>query len=85
MTPTEALEEMLSTLFDRGMYGGMEPDDILAALPHDAHLFTVDSLASAIFATDDPNFRFATRGNCERFATAILQAAKEKEAERENE
>jgi len=50
---------------------------ILAALPPDAHLFTVESLATAIFATDDPNFRFATRGNCERFAAAIIQAAKE--------
>ena len=38
--------------------------------------FTVDSLTAAVFAADDPNFRFATRGNCERFATAIIHAAK---------
>jgi len=50
---------------------------ILAALPPDAHLFTVDSLAAAVFAADDPHFRFATRGNCERFADAIIKAAKE--------
>jgi len=48
MTSTEALEEMLSTLFDRGMYGGMEPDDILAALPDDTAIVTVDSLAAAL-------------------------------------
>jgi len=43
----------------------------------DAHLFTVDSLAAAVFAADDPHFRFATRGNCERFAAAIIEAVKE--------
>jgi len=40
-------------------------------------VFTVESLTAAVFAADDPNFRFATRGNCERFAAAIIQAAKE--------
>ena len=44
---------------------------------HEGVTFTVDSLAAAVFAADDPNFRFATRGNCERFATAIIKAAKE--------
>jgi len=44
-------------------------------------VFTVDSLAAAVFATDDPNFRFATRDNCERFAAAIIEAAKEAERE----
>ena len=51
--------------------------NLLAALPDDTHLFTVDSLAAAVFAADDPHFRFATRGNCERFAAAIIKAAKE--------
>jgi len=48
---------------------------------HEGVTFTVDSLAAAVFAADDPNFRFATRGNCERFAAAILKAAKEAERE----
>ena len=43
---------------------------------HKGVTFTVDSLTAAVFAADDPNFRFATRGNCERFATAIIHAAK---------
>ena len=72
-----ALEKMV------GLYGPAEmtptqySEALLAALPADAHLFTVDSLAAAVFAADDPNFRFATRGNCERFAAAIIKAAKE--------
>ena len=47
----------------------------------DGTWFTVDSLAAAVFAADDPHFRFATRGNCERFAAAIIKAAKEVERE----
>ena len=77
MTEQDALAVALAEASPRVVGIRAEAEAILAALPPDAHLFTVDSLTAAVFAADDPNFRFATRGNCERFAAAIIKAAKE--------
>ena len=87
MTEQDALAEACRVGLYLTEYDDPNPEEaarqLLAALPPDAHLFTVESLAAALTAESDDGFLpdLFVEGTAEHIAAAIIKAAKEAERE----